>query len=98
MGGGSNLGLNTVLDNWEFCFKGLLFYGTLSLARYCTSAIGISIPAEDNGVILEVLQGVSFFSHTVLVGYYSGLIMMFMKQEKVSSLLLWFYCVAERTG
>lgn len=69
-----------------------------SLARCWVSLIMISVTVRDNGVILEALPGVSLSPYGVLVGSYSALIMLVMKEEKVSILLLPLYCVTEFPG
>ena len=77
--------------------RNILLWNITSLARCWTSAIRISVAAEDNAVIREVIARsvFLFLRKTELVGR-SGLIMLFVKQESVSPILpLWLYCVAE---
>ncbi len=62
--------LNTLVHEGEFGLRGYFVMEQVfkSLARYCASAIRISVAVKDRGVILEALPGVSFSPYTVLVG------------------------------
>lgn len=87
--------LNPTVHKREFGIKGYFVWNIKSIksvAWLWAATISISLAVKDNGVILEALPGVSPFPYTVLVSSYSALIMLFMKRENVSILLLWLYC------
>lgn len=83
--------LSPTVHQREFSIKGYFVWNIKSIksvAWLWAAAINISVVVKDNGVILEALPGVSFFS---IHSSYSVLIMLFMKQENISILLLYCY-------